>query len=158
MDGESPRSKKTDRRTRRAHQRSYEPSGVVVSLTNAPPDASLLNSTDFELYIRHRVMPYRRLGSAISVVCVSEDDLAAFQAHSPTPMPIVEVALTSRAEFDGFIQQAYNNTLSRHAVDGLFETQPEFSARYPISRPTAAIVFALIACVAVTALSICFLQ
>lgn len=137
MDGRIPQQGGRERAAAKHHERVHKDRAFVASLALSPPDPSLLKADDLDRYIAHRMMPYRRIGGAISVVSVSEADAAQVRACLPGLPPVLETVLTSGREFDAAIREAFSEELSRRATDALYDASPEFSARQPVSRGVA---------------------
>ncbi|MCE8006825.1 glycosyltransferase [Aestuariivita sp.] len=111
----------------------------IVDLKAEPPDPKLVRLAPRDLWIKHRCLPWMRLGNAVLVAGDRPDAIRALQAELPKEFPPIVPVLAS----EGHVMDAIARTL-REELTAFAEARVDhrFSCRHwrPISRTTLAAI------------------
>ncbi len=114
-----------------------------VDMVRYPPDVSLLDVADSEIYTWTLTMPFRRHDGRIVIATAEPGPETVLFARERWGAQI-EFAVASKFDITWAVQSAFSDQLSHRAVYQLAERDPEMSARRVVTSPQVMTFYALI--------------
>ncbi|WP_170557931.1 glycosyltransferase [Ruegeria atlantica] len=95
----------------------------VVDLEDTPPTRTLCNIKPVEFWLKHNVIPWRRIGPILLIATANPDRFAAVRAALSHTEHTVSPVLASTSQIDHAIADAFSETLAQGAEARVDEDQ-----------------------------------
>lgn len=101
----------------------------LIDMRATPPDRTLLDRAQAEEYVRHGVVPWRREADGTVTVAMTSPGPASLIIARRLAGPRIRLGVCTRFDVSIAIQRAFRAEQTEHAVNGLAQQLPQFSAR-----------------------------
>ncbi len=110
------------------------------------PDPALTEDSDVDFCCRHLAIPYSAKNGMMALAATTHADGLAAIREIPAAQSIEDIVLVPKAQMLAHLQARFGHILTDRAVNGLYQSQPNLSARSPISTGIKALLGALAFC------------